>query len=151
MKALVFGHTHTWKLGKDGDFRYISGDPFPWFSHQHDPQLLADDVSLLVFDNLRHRLLVIANAHITKTDPASLDRAYDAAAVKIGMLLGNLRRPARSAGIRGVDDDHDAGGHRTVTVVRGHLCRVSAAGGVDVCRRGAGAPLRPPSDPSCRS
>jgi anthranilate synthase component 1 len=51
--------------------------------------------SLLVFDNLRHRLLVIANAHVDRTDPTSLDRAYDAAAVKIGMLLANLRRPAR--------------------------------------------------------
>src|SRR5262249_61732927 len=66
-----------------------------------DDQKLPDAVfmftdSLLVFDNLRHRLLVIANAHITKTDPASLDRAYDAAALKIGMLIGNLRRPARS-------------------------------------------------------
>ena len=66
-----------------------------------DDQKLPDAVfmftdSLLVFDNLRHRLLVIANAHIDKTDSASLDRAYDAAAVKIGMLLGNLRRPARS-------------------------------------------------------
>ena len=67
----------------------------------HDDQKLPDAVfmftdTLLVFDNLRHRLLVIANAHVTKTDAASLDRAYDAAAVKIGMLLGNLRRPARS-------------------------------------------------------
>jgi anthranilate synthase component 1 len=66
-----------------------------------DDQKLPDAVfmftdTLLVFDNLRHRLLVIANAHIDKTDSASLDRAYDAAAVKIGMLLGNLRRPARS-------------------------------------------------------
>jgi anthranilate synthase component 1 len=66
-----------------------------------DDQKLPDAVfmftdTLLVFDNLRHRLLVIANAHIDKTDAASLDRAYDAAAVKIGMLLGNLRRPARS-------------------------------------------------------
>ena len=66
-----------------------------------DDQKLPDAVfmftdTLLVFDNLRHRLLVIANAHVTSPDAASLDRAYDAAAVKIGMLLGNLRRPARS-------------------------------------------------------
>ena len=33
--------------------------------------------TLLVFDNLRHRLLVIANAHVDQRDPASLDRAYD--------------------------------------------------------------------------
>ena len=65
-----------------------------------DDQRLPDAVfmftdSLIVFDNLRHRLLVIANAHVTKTDPASLDRAYDQAALKIGMLLANLRKPAR--------------------------------------------------------
>jgi anthranilate synthase component 1 len=65
-----------------------------------DDQRLPDAVfmftdNLLVFDNLRHRLLVIANAHITNTDPASLDRAYDQAALKIGMLLANLRKPAR--------------------------------------------------------
>ena len=55
--------------------------------------LLTDN--LLVFDNLRHRLLVIANCHIDKTDPAALDRAYDRAAVKIGMTLAKLGRPAR--------------------------------------------------------
>ena len=54
--------------------------------------LLTDN--LLVFDNLRHRLLVIANSHVDKTDPASLDRAYDSAAVKIGMTLAKLGRPA---------------------------------------------------------
>jgi len=55
--------------------------------------LLTDN--LLVFDNLRHRLLVIANCHVDKTDPAALDRAYDRAAVKIGMTLAKLGRPAR--------------------------------------------------------
>ena len=40
-----------WRLGKDGDFRFISQDPYPWFSHQHDPQMLADNQSLLLFDN----------------------------------------------------------------------------------------------------
>ena len=55
--------------------------------------LLTDN--LLVFDNLRHRLLVIANCPVDKTDPASLDRAYDTAAVKIGMTLAKLGRPAR--------------------------------------------------------
>ncbi len=67
----------------------------------HDDLGLPDAVflltdSLLVFDNLRHRLLVISNAHVEKTDPVSLDRAYDAAAVKIGMLLAKLARPTRT-------------------------------------------------------
>ncbi|MFQ5520520.1 MAG: anthranilate synthase component I family protein, partial [Candidatus Methylomirabilia bacterium] len=56
--------------------------------------LLTD--SLLVFDNLRHRLLVMANAHVTSTETAVLDRAYDAAAVKIGRLLAKLGRPVRT-------------------------------------------------------
>jgi anthranilate synthase component I len=53
--------------------------------------------TLLVFDNLRHRLLVIANAHIDKRDAAALDRAYDRAAVRIGMTLAKLARPVRGA------------------------------------------------------
>lgn len=51
--------------------------------------------TLLVFDNLRHRLLVMANAHINRHEPAAIDRAYDRAAVRIGMTLAKLRRPAR--------------------------------------------------------
>jgi len=66
----------------------------------HDDLGLPDTVfmfsdTLLVFDNLRHRLLVIANAHIDKRDPVSLDRAYDRAAVRIGMTLAKLARPMR--------------------------------------------------------
>ena len=52
--------------------------------------------TLLVFDNLRHRLLVIANARIDKHDAASLDAAYDQAAVRIGMTIGKLARPVRT-------------------------------------------------------
>ena len=51
--------------------------------------------SLVVFDNLRHRLLVMANARIEDGSPAALDRAYDQAAVRIGMILEKLARPAR--------------------------------------------------------
>ncbi|MBI4636046.1 MAG: anthranilate synthase component I, partial [Candidatus Rokubacteria bacterium] len=51
--------------------------------------------TLLVFDNLRHRLLVIASCLIDRRDAVSLDRAYDEAAVRIGMTLAKLTRPAR--------------------------------------------------------
>jgi anthranilate synthase component 1 len=51
--------------------------------------------TLLVFDNLRHRLLVIANAHLPRHDRAAIDRAYDEAAVRIGMTLAKLTRPSR--------------------------------------------------------
>jgi anthranilate synthase component 1 len=56
--------------------------------------MLSD--TLLVFDNLRHRLLVIANAHVDRHDPTSLDRAYDRAALRIGMTLAKLARPTRT-------------------------------------------------------
>ena len=67
----------------------------------HDDLELPDAVfmlsdTLLVFDNLRHRLLVMANAHIGKRDAAALDSAYDHAALKIGMTLAKLSRPARA-------------------------------------------------------
>jgi hypothetical protein len=40
-----------WRLGKDGDFQFNSTDPYPWFSHQHDAQLLNDNESILLLDN----------------------------------------------------------------------------------------------------
>lgn len=40
-----------WRLGQDGDFTAISGDPSPWFSHQHDGAILDGDGTLIVFDN----------------------------------------------------------------------------------------------------
>ena len=40
-----------WRMGVDGDFQIQSSDPYPWFSHQHDPNFLADGQTMLVFDN----------------------------------------------------------------------------------------------------
>ena len=60
-----------------------------------DAAFLFSD-TLLVFDNLRHRLLVIANAHIEGDDRTAVDAAYDRAAVRIGMTLAKLGRPARA-------------------------------------------------------
>jgi anthranilate synthase component 1 len=67
----------------------------------HDDLGLADAVfmftdTLLVFDNLRHRLLVMANAHVEAQDSRSIDVAYDQAALRIGMTLAKLQRPSRS-------------------------------------------------------
>lgn len=39
-----------WRLGKDGDFTFLSDDPYPWFSHQHDARFI-DENTILVFDN----------------------------------------------------------------------------------------------------
>ena len=42
-----------WRLGKDGDFRIVSNDPNPWFSHQHDASFEQDGLRtrMMVFDN----------------------------------------------------------------------------------------------------
>jgi arylsulfate sulfotransferase len=41
-----------WTLGQDGDFTINSTDPYPWFSHQHDPGFLQNGTSTLaLFDN----------------------------------------------------------------------------------------------------
>ena len=39
-----------WRLGKGGDFQFLSSDPYPWFSHQHDANMDASGI-LKVFDN----------------------------------------------------------------------------------------------------
>jgi hypothetical protein len=40
-----------WRMGAGGDFSINSSDPHPWFSHQHDPQFLADGTTITLFDN----------------------------------------------------------------------------------------------------
>jgi arylsulfate sulfotransferase len=41
-----------WTLGLDGDFTINSSDPYPWFSHQHDPGFVQDGTTILaLFDN----------------------------------------------------------------------------------------------------
>jgi arylsulfate sulfotransferase len=52
-----------WRLGKDGDFQMASSDPNPWFSHQHDPGFLADDVQLMLFDNGNTRHMADPSIH----------------------------------------------------------------------------------------
>jgi arylsulfate sulfotransferase len=52
------GHI-IWKMGVDGDFQINSGDPYPWFSHQHDPNFeLSNPSMLLVFDDGNTRVAV---------------------------------------------------------------------------------------------
>ena len=68
--------------------------------------------TLLVFDNLRHRLLVIANARIEGHDDASLDQAYDRAALRIGMTLQKLARPPRTPATPPAPPRHPSACHR---------------------------------------
>jgi arylsulfate sulfotransferase len=40
-----------WRMGLSGDFRMVSTDLNPWFSHQHDAKFEMNGTLLLVFDN----------------------------------------------------------------------------------------------------
>ncbi len=42
-----------WRMGPGGDFNFnnLALDPWPWFSHQHDVSLIANNSTVLLFDN----------------------------------------------------------------------------------------------------
>jgi arylsulfate sulfotransferase len=52
-----------WHLGNAGDFQIVSSDTSPWFSHQHDANFEADDVTFLVFDDGNTRAATNPAAH----------------------------------------------------------------------------------------
>jgi arylsulfate sulfotransferase len=56
------GHV-IWRLGKDGDFQYVSNDPYPWFSHQHDANYAQTQfgLSVLVYDDGNTRVTANPN------------------------------------------------------------------------------------------
>src|SRR5262249_34989105 len=45
-----------WRMGVGGDFQISSPSVSPWFSHQHDPNFLLDNQTMLVFDNGNTRI-----------------------------------------------------------------------------------------------
>ncbi|HEV8662509.1 MAG TPA: anthranilate synthase component I [Candidatus Methylomirabilis sp.] len=49
--------------------------------------------TLLIFDNLRQRITVVSNAHITDPSPDGLERAYEEAVQSIEAIVGELRKP----------------------------------------------------------
>jgi hypothetical protein len=64
-----------WRMGVDGDFQISSPSVSPWFSHQHDPNFLMDNQTLLVFDNGNTRISNLgggnSRAQILHVDEAS--------------------------------------------------------------------------------
>ncbi len=53
--------------------------------------LLTD--TLLVFDNVSHRITVISNAHVDDKSPGGVERAYRESQQKIDAIIAALRRP----------------------------------------------------------
>jgi hypothetical protein len=77
-----------WRLGKDGDFRFNSTDPYPWFSHQHDPQFeAADGTILMLLDNGNTRQYMDPNAH-SRGQVIRLDEVARVATLLLNVDLG---------------------------------------------------------------
>ncbi len=86
-----------WRLGKDGDFRVDSTDPYPWFSHQHDPGFEPGDAStLMVFDNgnTRHGLDSAANS---RGQVWQIDETHRVAKLLLNADLGGYSQALGSA------------------------------------------------------
>jgi hypothetical protein len=64
-----------WRMGLGGDFRIVDGDDSLWFSHQHDPQILPDGVSLLLFDNGNTRTWLNSNQGTSRGQLWHIDEA----------------------------------------------------------------------------
>lgn len=53
--------------------------------------LLTD--TLVIFDNVSHRIKVVSNAHVPEATPHRLREAYEEASKKIDAIISSLRRP----------------------------------------------------------
>lgn len=86
-----------WRLGPGGDFTYISGDPWPWFSHQHDGNFLtADPTKLVVFDNGNTRWKLFGEAQ-SRGQEIELDEINHIARLPVNAYLGVLAAAVGSA------------------------------------------------------
>ena len=77
-----------WKLGLGGDFQIVSGDPSPWFSHQHDPNIGADGY-LEVFDNGNVRNAADPSAN-SRGQVIQLDEVHHIATLLLNKDLGDF-------------------------------------------------------------
>jgi hypothetical protein len=81
------GHI-LWKLGKDGDFTVTGNDPYPWFSHQHDPEIIpGSNGRLTVFDNGNVRFSNDPTSH-SRGQALVLDETNKTANVVVNADLG---------------------------------------------------------------
>jgi hypothetical protein len=82
------GHI-LWRLGKDGDFTFLSDDPYPWFSHQHDGNFeLSDPMRVAVFDNGNTRLLSASGTGHSRGQVIELDEISRTAKLILNVDLG---------------------------------------------------------------
>jgi arylsulfate sulfotransferase len=74
-----------WKAGPGGDFTLSSGDPWPWFSHQHDAKLAGGH--LLVYDNGNTRVQETGSGN-SRGQAYTLDETAMTATLDLNLDLG---------------------------------------------------------------
>ncbi len=84
-----------WRLGLDGDFQYLSSDPYPWFSHQHDANIDANSM-LTVFDDGNTRQATDPTAD-SRGQAIQLDQVNMTATLLVNADLGNFSSALGSA------------------------------------------------------
>jgi arylsulfate sulfotransferase len=84
-----------WRLGKDGDFLFLSSDPYPWFSHQHDPNIDANGI-VKVFDNGNVRQALDPSAN-SRGQVIQLDETHSTATLLVNANLGDFSLALGSA------------------------------------------------------
>ena len=98
------GHL-LWRLGKDGDFTFASNDPYPWFSHQHDPAMIPGGNGpskgpskgmMTVFDNGNVRYAADETSH-SRGQVLQLDEGSKTAKLILNADLGALSYALGSA------------------------------------------------------
>lgn len=77
----------VWRLGKDGDFKAKSEDPYPWFSYQHDVGLDPATDLLVVFDDGHRRKEKFPNAN-NRGQAWKIDEASKTATLVMNADLG---------------------------------------------------------------
>jgi hypothetical protein len=78
-----------WRLGKDGDFQFVSEDGWPWFSHQHDAnyERTGEGDRIVVFDNGNTRYAADSSAK-SRGQVLKLDEVNRTATLVLNVDLG---------------------------------------------------------------
>jgi arylsulfate sulfotransferase len=105
-----------WRLGAGGDFQIESTDPYPWFSHQHDANIVrtassrsrtasAGETLLTVFDDGNTRAVTEPNAD-SRGQVLRLDETNHTATLLLNADLGTYSPAVGSAQILPNGDYH---------------------------------------------
>ena len=88
------GHV-IWRLGPEGDFAIVSGDPWPWFSHTHDAKYVSEN-QIIVYDNGNTRHVDQPVAH-SRGQAYAIDEVNMVAILTLNADLGDYSRAVGSA------------------------------------------------------